>query len=479
MEPTGLTAAVLASLVKNGDLGAREIAGAFLRAIREKNKMFNGYITVCEKEALAEAENLDRKRAAGEPLGPLAGVPVAVKDNICTKGVLTTCGSKMLHNHVPLFDATVVERLRRAGAVILGKTNMDEFAMGSTTETSFIGPAKNPLDPARIPGGSSGGSAAAVAAGMACCALGSDTGGSIRMPAACCGVTGIKPTYGRVSRYGLVAFASSLDQIGPITRDVRDAALLLSVICGFDSMDSTSSEKAVPDFTAGLEQGVKGLRVGLPREYLAEGLDPDIRRAVLTAARKLSEQGAPTVEVSLPGVEYAVAAYYIIATAEASSNLARYDGVKYGFRKTPSPTLKEMYETTRSEGFGNEVKRRIMLGTYVLSAGYYDAYYRKAQQARSLISRDFDRAFESCDVILSPTMPTPPYRLGEKSSDPLAMYLGDIYTTSVNLAGLPGLTLPFGKAGGFPAGMQLIGRAYDEAVVLRVAKTLEDLNSPS
>jgi aspartyl-tRNA(Asn)/glutamyl-tRNA(Gln) amidotransferase subunit A len=311
---------------------------------------------------------------------------------------------------------------------------------------------------------------------MACCALGSDTGGSIRMPAACCGVTGIKPTYGRVSRYGLVAFASSLDQIGPITRDVRDAALLLNVICGFDEMDSTSSDKAVPDFMVGLEQGVKELRVGLPREYLAEGLDPDIRRAVLTAARKLSEQGARSVEVSLPGVEYAVAAYYIIATAEASSNLARYDGVKYGFRKTPSSTLKEMYEKTRSEGFGNEVKRRIMLGTYVLSAGYYDAYYRKAQQARSLISRDFDRAFENCDIILSPTMPTPPYRLGEKSPDPLAMYLGDIYTVSVNLAGLPGLTLPFGKAGGFPAGMQLIGRAYDEQTVLRTAAMLEKMN---
>lgn len=467
-----LSAIETASLVRGKKMSCVESVNGCLDAISRENPEINGFLTVCRESALAEAAALDREASEGRFRGPLHGVPVAVKDNICTKGVLTTCGSRILNNHVPVYDATVVTRLKEAGAVILGKTNLDEFAMGSTTETSHFGPTRNPLDHARIPGGSSGGSAAVVAAGLVPCALGSDTGGSIRQPAACCGIVGVKPTYGRVSRYGLVAFASSLDQIGPLTRDVPDAALMLNAICGRDNMDSTSSDEKVPDFTAEAVKGVKGMRIGVPREYLAEGLDPEIRAAVKAACEKLSGLGAEVLEISLPGVEYAVAAYYIIATAEASSNLARYDGVKYGHRSASASTLQELYYKSRSEGFGPEVKRRIMLGTYVLSAGYYDAYYRKAQQVRALIARDFEKAFKQCDVILSPTMPSLPWRLGEKTEDPLAVYLADIYTISVNLAGLPGLALPFGKAGNMPVGLQFIGKPFDEGSLLRAGYAL-------
>jgi aspartyl-tRNA(Asn)/glutamyl-tRNA(Gln) amidotransferase subunit A len=472
MDVLELTAFDLAKKIQQGEIKSAQAVRAYLEAIDKKDKDINGYITVCRDEAVAEAETFDQRIAKGEKAGVLAGVPVAVKDNMNTKGVLTTCGSKILENYVPVYDATVVSRLKGAGAIILGKSNMDEFAMGSSTETSFFGPTKNPLNTNRIPGGSSGGSAAIVGLKLAACALGSDTGGSIRQPAACCGVVGIKPTYGRVSRYGLVAFGSSLDQIGPLTRDVRDAALVLNVICGLDEMDSTSAKVTVPDFLKNLDDGVRGIRIGVPKEYFAQGLDPGVKSAVLSAVDKLKSLGGEPVDVSMPHTEYAIAAYYIIATAEASSNLARYDGVKYGFRKPDAQDLREMYKDTRSEGFGAEVKRRIMLGNYVLSSGYYDAYYKKAQQVRSLIAEDFKKAFEKCDILICPTMPTPPFELGEKLDDPLAMYLSDVYTTSLNLAGLPGMTLPFGQAGSMPVGVQLIGKGFDEETVLKVGQAL-------
>jgi aspartyl-tRNA(Asn)/glutamyl-tRNA(Gln) amidotransferase subunit A len=432
------------------------------------------YITVTEELALRQAEQADKRIKSGDIPSPLLGIPIAVKDNMCTDGIRTTCASKILGNFVPPYDATVVRNLKKAGYVLCGKPNMDEFAMGSSTENSGFFITRNPWDLDRIPGGSSGGSAAAVAAGECIGALGSDTGGSIRQPAACCGVVGLKPTYGRVSRFGLVAFASSLDQIGPITKDVTDSALLMNVIAGHDARDSTSANIPAPDFTRALKKDVKGLKIGLPREYFIEGMDPEVDKAVRGAVRTLEGLGAIVKEVSLPHTGYAVATYYILATSEASSNLARYDGIKYGFRAEGAKDLLDLYMKSRSQGFGPEVKRRIMLGTYALSAGYYDAYYKKGQQARTLIKRDFDEAFKSVDIIATPTAPTAAFRIGEKSADPLQMYLSDIFTISVNLAGIPGISIPCGfTSGNLPIGLQLLGKHFDEEAILHAAFAYE------
>lgn len=424
------------------------------------------------ERVLQAARAWDARYARGRDLPPLAGLPVAVKDVICTTDFPTTCGSRILDGWVPPYDATVVTRLRDAGAVIIGKTNMDEFAMGSSTENSAFGPTRNPWDVARVPGGSSGGSAAAVAASLAPMALGTDTGGSIRQPAGFCGITGLKPTYGRVSRYGLVAFASSLDQIGPMTRTVGDAALLLQVLAGRDPRDSTSADLPVPLYKEALNGGVRKLRIGIAAEAFGEGLAPNVRDAVLAASRILEKEGAQLVEVSLPTISYALPTYYLIATSEASTNLARYDGVQYGLR-VPATDLYSMYTKTRREGFGAEVKRRIMLGTYALSAGYYEGFFLKAQRVRTLVRRDFLKAFERVDLVLMPTSPTVPFRLGEKVEDPLQMYLADVYTIPVNLAGLPGISIPCGFADGLPIGLQLIGRPFDEPTVLRAAYAYE------
>ncbi len=431
------------------------------------------YITVTEEIARAQAREADKRIKAGDT-SRLLGIPIAVKDNMCTDGIRTTCASKILGNFVPPYDATVVRNLKRAGYVLCGKPNMDEFAMGSSTENSGFFITKNPWDLERIPGGSSGGSAAAVAAGECIGSLGSDTGGSIRQPASCCGVVGLKPTYGRVSRFGLVAFASSLDQIGPITKDVADAALLLNVISGHDDKDSTSANIPAPDFTKALRKDVKGMKIGLPKEYFIEGMDHEVEKAIKDAVKTLEGLGARVVEVSLPHTDFAVATYYILATSEASSNLARYDGVKYGLRAGAPKDLMDMYMKTRAQGFGPEVKRRIMLGTYALSAGYYDAYYKKGQQVRTLIKRDFDEAFKTVDVIATPTAPTAAFKIGEKSSDPLQMYLSDIFTISVNLAGIPGISVPCGfTSGNLPIGLQLLGKHFDEESILHAAFAYE------
>jgi aspartyl-tRNA(Asn)/glutamyl-tRNA(Gln) amidotransferase subunit A len=453
---------------------ASALAQDFYTRIRQEDPEIGAFLTLSEERAFAQAARIDQMAAAGAPLPPLAGVPVAIKDVMVTRGVRTTAGSKILENFVPPYDCTAVVRLEAAGAVVLGKLNCDEFAMGSSTENSAYHPVHNPRDKSRVPGGSSGGSAAAVAAGMAVATLGSDTGGSIRQPASFCGVVGLKPTYGRVSRYGLIAFASSLDHIGPFAKTVKEAALVLRTIAGRDPMDSTSADVPVPDYVAELEKPVQGLKVGVAREYFGDGLDPEVRAAVEAAIQKLAELGCEVVPVSLPHTEYAIPAYYIVATAEASSNLARYDGVRYGFRAPKSRTLSEMYRRTRDGGFGIEVKRRIMLGTYALSAGYYDAYYLKAQKVRTLLTRDFDEAFKKVDVIAAPTCPTPAFRLGEKVNDPLAMYLADIYTVTANLAGVPGISLPCGENHEkLPIGLQLFGRHFDEATLLRVAHSYE------
>jgi aspartyl-tRNA(Asn)/glutamyl-tRNA(Gln) amidotransferase subunit A len=458
-----------------GEVSSVEVTRALLDHISRLNPRLNAYITIGEEAALEQAKAADRLLANGDVPGPLCGVPVAIKDNMNTRGIRTTCGSRMLENFMPPYDATVVQKLRGAGAVFLGKTNMDEFAMGSSNEHSYYGPCLNPFDADRVTGGSSGGSACAVAADMCIAAVGSDTGGSIRQPAAYCGVVGLKPTYGRVSRFGLVAFASSLDQIGPITKDVTDCSLLLQALCGFDPLDSTSVRSDVPDFSSFLTGDIRGLRIGVPKEYFIEGLDPQVASAIRKGMQAFEQLGADLVDISLPHTAYGIPVYYLIATAEASSNLARYDGVKYGYRaKAPSETLRQMYHRTRSEGFGTEVKRRIMLGTYALSSGYYDAYYRKGQQVRTLIRRDFSEAFEHCDVILTPTAPAPAFPIGEKMGDPLQMYLLDIFTTSANLAGLPGLSLPCGYTEeGLPVGMQLLGKHFDEGTVLRAAFAFE------
>ena len=469
------TARGLRDGIRTGSHSARDIAEKTLAHIRRTD--LDAFITIDGEGALKAADAVDQKAAAGAPLGPLAGIPIALKDALCTKGLRTTCASKILANFIPPYDATAVSRLRRADAVILGKLNMDEFAMGSSSENSHFGAVKNPCDPTRVAGGSSGGSAAAVAAGQAFMALGSDTGGSIRLPASFCGVVGLKPTYGRVSRYGLIAYASSLDQIGPVARNVEDAALLLRVIAGRDPRDSTSARVPVPDYPSACRRGVEGLTIGLPKEFFAEGLRSHVRHAVMRGVEILEKNGACIREISLPIAghpAYAIAAYYIVATAEASSNLSRYDGVKYGFRADDAESLIDMYVQTRSRGFGAEVKRRVMLGTYALSAGYYDAYYRKAQQVRTLIRRDFARAFETCDLIASPVSPTPAFKLGEKLRDPLQMYLSDIYTVSVNLAGIPGMSVPCGTSpAGLPIGLQLLGDAFAEETILRAAAVVE------
>jgi aspartyl-tRNA(Asn)/glutamyl-tRNA(Gln) amidotransferase subunit A len=467
-----LSISELAPLLSRREVSPVEVAEAFLARIAAHDPELNTYITVDQEGAVAQAREAEARLAKGET-GPLVGVPLALKDVMATQGLRTTCGSRILENFVPPFEATVCTRLRRAGAVFLGKVNMDEFAMGSSTENSAYGVTHNPWQRDCIPGGSSGGSAAAVAADLCTAALGSDTGGSIRQPASHCGVVGLKPTYGRVSRFGLVAYASSLDQIGPLTKDVRDTALLLNVIAGHDRRDSTAVPEPVPDYLASLGQDIKGLKIGVPREYFGEGLDSEVEAAVRGALKTLENLGADIVEVSLPHTEYAVGTYYIIAMAEASSNLARYDGVKYGFR-APGNNLLEMYTQTRTLGFGAEVCRRIMLGTYTLSAGYYDAYYRKASQVRTLLRQDFDQAFQTCAVLATPVAPTPAFRLGEKVDDPLTMYLSDIFTISANLAGIPGLSLPCGVSqGGLPIGLQLLGPHFGELQMLQVAYAFE------
>jgi aspartyl-tRNA(Asn)/glutamyl-tRNA(Gln) amidotransferase subunit A len=474
MELYQLTIHELHDMLKKGETTSLTIAEAVIDRIKSVDKKVNAYITVTVEEARLQAQEADKRIMSGDTASPLLGIPIAVKDNMCTDGIKTTCASKILSNFVPPYDATVIGKLKKAGYVLCGKPNMDEFAMGSSTENSGFFVTKNPWDLERIPGGSSGGSAAAVAAGECIASLGSDTGGSIRQPAACCGVVGLKPTYGRVSRYGLVAFASSLDQIGPITKDVTDSALLMNVIAGHDVKDSTSANIAVPDFTRALTKDVKGMKIGLPKEYFIEGMDPEVEEAVKNAVKSLEELGAKVVDVSLPHTDYAVATYYILATSEASSNLARYDGVKYGFRAGGAKDLLDMYMKSRSQGFGPEVKRRIMLGTYALSAGYYDAYYKKGQQVRTLIKHDFDEAFKTVDVIATPTAPTAAFKIGEKSADPLQMYLSDIFTISVNLAGIPGISVPCGFTKlKLPIGLQLLGKHFDETSILRAAYAYE------
>jgi aspartyl-tRNA(Asn)/glutamyl-tRNA(Gln) amidotransferase subunit A len=474
MELYNLTIHELSDMLRKGETTSRAVTESVLGRIKAVDSKVKAYITVTEELALQQAEQADKKIRAKDAASPLLGIPIAVKDNMCTEGIKTTCASKILGNFVPPYDATVVRNLKQAGFVLCGKPNMDEFAMGSSTENSGFFITKNPWDLERIPGGSSGGSAAATAAGECIGSLGSDTGGSIRQPAACCGVVGLKPTYGRVSRFGLVAFASSLDQIGPITKDVTDSALLLNVIAGHDARDSTSANIPAPDFTRALKKDMKGLKVGLPKEYFIEGMDPEVEKAVRDAVRTLEGLGAIVKEVSLPHTGHAVATYYILATSEASSNLARYDGVKYGFRAEGAKDLLDMYMKSRSQGFGPEVKRRIMLGTYALSAGYYDAYYKKGQQVRTLIKRDFDEAFKTVDVIATPTAPTAAFKIGEKSADPLQMYLSDIFTISVNLAGIPGISLPCGfTKTDLPIGLQLLGKHFDEEAILHAAFAYE------
>jgi len=466
------------SAIAEGRTTALEIVEACYAQIKKEDGEIGAFLTLSEDRAMAQVERIHKLAADGKPLPPLAGVPVAIKDVMVTRGVRTTAGSKILEHFVPPYDCTAVARLEAAGAVVLGKLNCDEFAMGSSTENSAYRPVRNPRDKTRVPGGSSGGSAAAVAARMAVATLGSDTGGSIRQPASFCGVVGLKPTYGRVSRYGLIAFASSLDHIGPFAHRVKDAALVLRTIAGRDPMDSTSAEVPVPDYVAELEKALAGskraVKIGVAKEYFGSGLDVEVRAAVEAAIQKLGSLGCEIVPVSLPHTEYAIPAYYIVATAEASANLARYDGVRYGFRARGARSLAEMYRETRDGGFGMEVKRRIMLGTYALSAGYYDAYYLKAQKVRTLLTRDFDEAFKKVDVIAAPTAPTVAFKLGEKVDDPLAMYLADIYTVTANLAGIPGISIPCAETReGLPIGLQIFGRWFDEATVLRVAHAYE------
>ncbi|MDO4284519.1 MAG: Asp-tRNA(Asn)/Glu-tRNA(Gln) amidotransferase subunit GatA [Eubacteriales bacterium] len=470
-----LSATELSAAIRRGDVSVRQALDAVLQRIDEREQELHCYITILPREELyAEADRLQQAIDAGELSGPLAGVPAAIKDNLCTEGIRTTCASKILYNYVPTFSSTAALRLREAGVLVIGKTNMDEFAMGSTTETSAFGVTKNPRDPSRVPGGSSGGSAAAVAAGECFLALGSDTGGSIRQPASYCGVVGIKPTYGTVSRYGLVAYGSSLDQIGPLAHTVRDAATVLEAISAHDPKDATSIAREDTDFTQALTADVKGLRIGIPRDYFGEGLDPEVADAVRAAAKVLEAQGATVEEFDLSLVKYAIPTYYTIADAEASSNLERFDGVKYGYRAPEAEGLHQMYKRTRSEGFGPEVKRRIMLGSFVLSSGYYDAYYLKALRVKALIKKAFDEAFARYDLILGPVAPTTAPELGSSLSDPIKMYLGDIYTISVNLAGLPGISIPVGTdSKGLPIGMQLIADCFQEKKMIRAAYTYE------
>ena len=454
-------------------ISARDLAREFYAQIDRRNPELNAFLTLCPERAYAQADRVDASIAQGRALEPLAGVPVAIKDVLSTRGVRTTCGSKILENYVPPYDATAIERLEGAGAVILGKTNCDEFAMGSSNENSAYGAVRNPLARDRVPGGSSGGSAAAVAAGLSVVALGTDTGGSIRQPGAYCGIPATMPTYGRVSRYGLIAFASSLDRIGPFATNIPDVATVMAVIAGHDSNDSTSAAVPVPTYADEIESPIQGLRIGVPEDYFGEGIDSEVKAKVQAGIALLEKLGCKRVPLHMPHTDYAIATYYIVATAEASSNLARYDGVRYGLR-VPGATLMEMYRKTREGGFGPEVKRRIMLGTYALSAGYYDAYYLKAQKVRALIARDFAQAFEQVDAIVTPTSPVPAFRLGERTADPLAMYLADIYTVTGSLAGVPGISVPCGStAGGLPVGLQIFGPAFGEARVLQIAHAFE------
>lgn len=474
MELLSLSAVELSTAIREGKTSAPEAMKAVLEQIHRSEEIYHCYVTIDGDGAIERAERTQRLIEAGKLTGPLAGVPMAVKDNLCTAGIRTTCSSRILDNYVPTFTARAVENLENAGAVLIGKTNMDEFAMGSTTETSWYGPTRNPRNPEHVPGGSSGGSAAAVAAGECFFALGSDTGGSIRQPAGYCGVAGMKPTYGTVSRYGLVAYGSSLDQIGPLTRNVSDCAAVLEAIASHDPRDSTSVERQDTDFTSALTADVTGMRIGIPRDYFGEGLDPEVKAAVLRAAAVLGEEGAAVEEFDLGLAEYAIPAYYTIAAAEASSNLERYDGIKYGYRAPGDMGLRNMYRKTRSRGFGPEVKRRIMLGSFVLSSGYYDAYYLKALKVKAMIKNAFDQAFATYDLILGPVAPATAPRLGESLSDPIKMYLGDIYTISANLAGLPGICVPCGRdAKGLPIGLQLVGDCFQEKKVLRAAFTYE------
>lgn len=474
MSILSMTAVELAAAIKKHEVTVKEAVEAVLDNIEKKEDTYHCYVTIDREGALKQAEEIQKKIDDGTLSGPLVGVPVAIKDNMCTEGLLTTCSSKILYNFVPTFTSEAVLNLQKAGAVILGKTNMDEFAMGSTTETSAYGVTRNPWNPEHVPGGSSGGSAAAVAAEECFYALGSDTGGSIRQPASFCGVVGLKPTYGTVSRYGLIAYGSSLDQIGPLCKDVTDCATILEAIASHDSKDSTSVERLDTDFTSALVEDVKGMKIGIPRDYFGEGLNPEVKEAVLRAAEVLKEKGAIVEEFDLSLVEYAIPTYYTIAAAEASSNLERFDGIKYGYRTEEYQGLHNMYKKSRSEGFGAEVKRRIMLGSFVLSSGYYDAYYLKALRVKALIKRVFDEAFAKYDVILGPVAPTTAPKIGESLSDPIQMYLGDIYTISINLAGLPGLSIPCGRdSKGLPIGMQLIGDCFKEKNLIRAAYTYE------
>ena len=471
-----MTAASLSEKLRKKECSAVEITRSVLEQIEKTEDKIGSFVTVCEEQALKKAEEVDRKIAAGEALSSLAGIPIGVKDNICTKDVLTTCSSKMLYNFVPPYDATVVSRLKQADAVIIGKCNMDEFAMGSSCETSYFKKTKNPWDPAYVPGGSSGGSAACVSAGEAVLSLGSDTGGSIRLPASYCGVVGLKPTYGSVSRYGLVAFASSLDQIGPLGRSVEDVANLYEVICGRDPMDATSVAREYGAFVQKINRSVKGLRIGIPKEYFGDGVEPEIKAAVLESVDRLVKEGAQTVSISLPSTDYALSAYYIISSAEASSNLARFDGVKYGYRAKDFTNLIDMYEKTRSEGFGDEVKRRIMLGTFVLSSGFYDAYYKRAKQMQQKIAQEYAEAFSQCDIILTPTSPSTAFRMGERTDDPLKMYAADICTVTVNIAGLPAISVPCATvSNGLPVGMQMIGPKFSEQMLFDAAGCFENI----
>lgn len=473
MELNQLTIHELQEKIKNGETSATQITESVFDRINAVEERVHSYIRLMRDEALAAAKKADEEIKKGE-INTLTGIPIALKDIVCTKGINTTCGSRILHNFVPPYDATVVEKLRDAGAVFVGKANMDEFAMGSSTETSYFGVTRNPWDLERIPGGSSGGSATAVAAGECIASIGSDTGGSIRQPAAHCGVVGLKPTYGRVSRFGLIAFASSLDQIGPFTKDVEDCALMMNVLAGYDPRESTSVPMEVPDYRQFVGRDIKGWKIGIPQEYFIEGIDPEVSAAVKKAITVVQACGGQCVDISLPHTEYCLAVYYIIAPAEACSNLARYDGVRYGHRASEVKDLLEMYKRTRREGFGAEVKRRIMIGTYALSAGYYDAYYKKASQVRALIRRDFDEAFQKCDVILTPTTPTPAFKIGEKTDTPLQMYLSDIFTISTNLAGNPGISVPCGfTAAGLPMGVQFLAGHFEEGKLIQIASAYE------
>ncbi len=467
------TAHELHSLLINKKISSLELTEAVLAQIDKTENKIQAFVTINKEAAIKQAKAADEKIKKNENITPLTGIPMAIKDNMCTKGTLTTCSSKILANYIPPYDATIVTKLKQAGAIIIGKANMDEFAMGSSTENSGMHLTHNPWDLKRVPGGSSGGSAAAVAANECIVATGSDTGGSIRQPASFCGVVGFKPTYGRVSRYGLVAFASSLDQIGPLTKDVTDTAIRMNIIAGYDKKDSTSANLAVPDYQKALVDNIKGLKIGYIKELLGKGIDKEVKKSIEAAMKKFKELGAKLIEVSLPSFEHAVATYYLIAPAEASSNLARYDGVKFGHRSKEIKDLLTMYYNTRHEGFGSEVKRRIMIGTYALSSGYYDAYYLKALKVRTLIKQDFEKAFKKCDVLISPTCPTTAFKIGEKSDDPLSMYLSDIATIPLNLAGLPGISIPCGLADKLPIGLQIIGKAFDEETVLKTAFSYE------